>query len=144
MAGQLASSACADTHMCMLRSSATCLHTRQSLSHGMAARNCIATDVMYGVVDAGVECKACSDKGDLVAKVRESIHLPAKAKDEPKGGPGGKDADLQDILSRLKGMPGMENMNVRNSLTCAWLICNSQSRAAACSEKDKHRRQSAP
>ena len=71
-------------------------------------------------------CKACTDKADLVAKVRESIHMPEKAAEEPKAsagkwGPGGngKEPDLEEILSRLKGMPGMENMNVRLYLLAA-------------------------
>jgi hypothetical protein len=83
---------------------------------------------------AGVTCKACSDKSDLVSKVREVIHLPElplteymKGVDKdgmPMGdmnsgegmplGPDGK-PDINALLERLKNIPGMDNMKARST-----------------------------
>ena len=79
------------------------------------------------VMRAGVDCTACAEKADLVARVRETIHMPVTAGDGSGsmksgmdagsgGGPGGGNVDpeLQRILDQLKSAPGLQNMKVRS------------------------------
>jgi hypothetical protein len=70
------------------------------------------------LLSTGVECTACAEKADLVARVREVIHYPEEPFDSPfrkiglDAKDGGKSPDLDEILSRLKNLPGMKNIKV--------------------------------
>ena len=73
-------------------------------------------DLLKLLEERGVECKNCkgAEKAHIVSQVREAIHLPKKSKGSKKKseGKGGKKEDVDDIMSKLKGMPGMENIKV--------------------------------
>jgi len=63
--------------------------------------------------ERGRPCLKCkgAEKSHIVSQVLEAIHLPIVPK---KKAPKGKDKpeDVEDIMSKLKGMPGMENIKV--------------------------------
>ena len=76
------------------------------------------------LTERGVECKNCrgAEKSHIIGQVRDAIHLPKntkKAEDKKRnaakarsGREGGKDEGVEDILAKMKGMPGMENIKV--------------------------------
>ena len=45
-------------------------------------------------------------------QVKESIHLPIKKKQGPPASDSKEKLDADDLMSKLKGMPGMENIKV--------------------------------
>lgn len=77
-------------------------------------------DQLIQIDCAGLQCRACTEKRDFVQRALEVIHLPPNPRASASGGSaagagaglGDAPKDIDEILSRLKGMPGMENMEV--------------------------------
>lgn len=81
------------------------------------------------IARTGEKCRACTDKADYIARVREVIHLPEipilevagnSADRESASKSDDKQPDLDDLLRKLKDMPGMEGAKAR---CLAWLAC---------------------
>ncbi|EKX48670.1 hypothetical protein GUITHDRAFT_105304 [Guillardia theta CCMP2712] len=72
-----------------------------------------AKELLVLLKERGVDCKECrgAEKSFLIQKVRENLHLPVKNKINQENAKG-KDESVDDIMAKLKGMPGMENIKV--------------------------------
>jgi hypothetical protein len=70
-------------------------------------------ELMALLKERGVACKNCkgAEKSHIVAQVREAIHLPKK-ESKPQEQKTKRKEDVDDLMSKLKGMPGMENIKV--------------------------------
>lgn len=88
---------------------------------GAALADDVACEAMKGkelrtwLTARGLECKGCSEKQDFVDLCNANKDAPLKPAEEPgeMRTPGKKDpADIDELLKSMKGMPGMENLNV--------------------------------
>mmetsp|Transcript_78019 Transcript_78019/g.210138 ORF Transcript_78019/g.210138 Transcript_78019/m.210138 type:complete len:141 (+) Transcript_78019:72-494(+) len=69
--------------------------------------------------ERGVKCTGCSEKSHVLEKVRENIHLPVKVeqgtnsrKSRGRASDPKNDKDIDDLLAKLKKMPGGDKFKI--------------------------------
>lgn len=57
-----------------------------------------------------MECVACTEKQDVIDRVRETMHLPLLSAEPPEE-PLRAGLNVEELLAKLKGEAGMEGMD---------------------------------
>lgn len=62
----------------------------------------------------GLTCEGCAEKQDFVQMCEANKHLEVKPPPEPAppAGDDGKQESIEELMAKLKGMPGMEGLNM--------------------------------
>ena len=89
---------------------------------GVTCKNCKGAEKSHIVTQVSQTCMltvSCIGRQLMqtrvciaTVQVKESIHLPIKKKQAPPASDSKEKPDVDDLMSKLKGMPGMENIKV--------------------------------